>query len=119
MPMTLTPEEAVMVRHIPEGDLVDLAAELDMAVPEVIDRESLLRQPQPLRQPFTSPPPALTKAPAPRNNRFRRSAVHRQRFAAANSAASSPSRSSCSRERTPCLTPWFSRLLILARQPPP
>ena len=33
-----------MVHHIPEGDLVDLAAELDMAVPEVIDRESLVAE---------------------------------------------------------------------------
>jgi len=39
---TFTPEEMSMFRQIPEGDLVELACELDMAVPEVVNRRELL-----------------------------------------------------------------------------
>lgn len=44
MPVTLSPEETRMLANIPEADLIDLAAELDMAVPEEIQRVSLLEE---------------------------------------------------------------------------
>lgn len=37
-----TPAELALYSNIPEGDLVELAAELDMAVPEQVIREELL-----------------------------------------------------------------------------
>lgn len=40
----LTTEELALLRNIPEGDLVELAAELDMAVPEVIVVGELLEK---------------------------------------------------------------------------
>ncbi len=41
MSATLFPEEIRILANIPEGDLIDLAAELDVAVPEQIDRVAL------------------------------------------------------------------------------
>ena len=41
MPATLSSEEIQVLANIPEGDLIDLAAELDVAIPEQIDRVAL------------------------------------------------------------------------------
>lgn len=41
MPATLSTEESQVLANIPEGDLIDLAAELDLAVPEEIQRVAL------------------------------------------------------------------------------
>lgn len=44
MSASLTPEELAHFANIPEGDLVELAADLDLTIPEVIDRATLLSQ---------------------------------------------------------------------------
>ena len=44
MSATLTPDELALFENIPEGDLVELAADLDLAIPAVIDRPTLLAQ---------------------------------------------------------------------------
>jgi hypothetical protein len=44
MSASLTPEELAHFANIPEGDLVELAADLDLTIPEVIDRPTLLGQ---------------------------------------------------------------------------
>jgi hypothetical protein len=44
MSASLTPEELTHFANIPEGDLVELAADLDLTIPEVIDRATLLGQ---------------------------------------------------------------------------
>ncbi len=42
MPSSFTPAEQAVLQNIPEGDLVDLVAELDVAVPAVVVRDELL-----------------------------------------------------------------------------
>ena len=42
MQVQFTPAESAILRNIPEPDLVGLAAELDIAVPEQIEREPLV-----------------------------------------------------------------------------
>lgn len=44
MSARLTPDELALFANVPETDLVELAAELDLAVPEVIDRKQLLEK---------------------------------------------------------------------------
>jgi hypothetical protein len=44
MSAALTPDELALFVNIPEGDLVELAADLDLAIPAVIDRRTLLEQ---------------------------------------------------------------------------
>ena len=44
MSAPFTPEENTIFAQIPELDLIDLAAELDLIVPETIDRETLITQ---------------------------------------------------------------------------
>ena len=44
MPAVLSPEERLYLANIPEGDLIDLAAELDIAVPEEILRVRLTEE---------------------------------------------------------------------------
>ena len=44
MPATLSLEETQALANIPEGDLIDLAAELDIAVPLEIQRVSLTEE---------------------------------------------------------------------------
>lgn len=44
MSAALTPSELALFANIPEGDLVELAADLDLSIPEVIDRATLLGQ---------------------------------------------------------------------------
>ena len=44
MSASLTDDELALFANIPEGDLVELAADLDLAIPAVIDRRTLLEQ---------------------------------------------------------------------------
>jgi hypothetical protein len=44
MRASLTPDEFALFTHVPEADLVELAAELDLAIPAVIDRRELLEK---------------------------------------------------------------------------
>ena len=44
MSAALTPAELALFANIPEGDLVELAADLDLAIPAIIDRATLLEQ---------------------------------------------------------------------------
>ena len=44
MSAALTPDELAMFANIPEGDLVELAADLALAIPAIIDRATLLEQ---------------------------------------------------------------------------
>lgn len=42
MPVVLEVHESQLFRNVPEGDLVDLAVELDLPVPERIERDALV-----------------------------------------------------------------------------
>ena len=44
MSAALSPEELAMFKHIPDDELVELAVQLDLVVPETIDRAALLER---------------------------------------------------------------------------